>query len=376
MSRFSVLIALGLVCCVVWGSSVADGQQAETAAGRQDPRIGQKVMITHAGAELRTPVATVWKGYIGEVFTVSLTNGEWLWIHEKGGWLWEKQCVPFDSATELLTERIVQQKTGENYHLRGVAFLAHKQYDKAIADFSESLRLQPQNAGALNNRGQTRYLMEDYKAAVQDYTAAIAIDAKNPLVLNNRALAYLELNDLNHAMIDLQEALKLVPQYPEALNNRGVVYQQRQEFDKAIADFTEALKLDSKYVDALENRALSYVETNDHAKAIADLESAIKLSPNSYEAANDLAWLLATTTIDSIRNTQRALALAKQACAVTEYKQWNTLDTLAAAYAANGQFADAKQWLGTALTLAPEDEKKRLQIHLEQVMAEKPVQDK
>ncbi len=68
-------------------------------------------------------MATVWKGYVGEVFTVSLTNGEWLWIHEKGGWLWEKQCIPFDSATELLTERIDQQKTGENYHLRGVAYL-------------------------------------------------------------------------------------------------------------------------------------------------------------------------------------------------------------------------------------------------------------
>mgnify|MGYP002632832699 CR=1 FL=1 len=375
MSRFSILMVLVVLCSVVWRSSVADGHQAETATGLKDPRIGQKVIVTHAGAELRTPVATVWKGYVGEVFTVSLTNGEWLWIHEKGGWLWEKQCIPFDTATEMLTERIVQQKSGENYHLRGVAYLAHQQYDKAIADFTESLRLQPENAGALNNRGQTRYLMEDYKAAVQDYTAAIAIDAKNPLVLNNRALAYLELADLSNAMIDLQAALKLVPQYPEALNNRGVVYQQRQEFDKAIADFTEALKLDSKYVDALENRALSYVEINDHAKAIADLESAIQLSPHSYEAANDLAWLLATTTEDSVRNKQRALMLAKQACAVTEYKQWNTLDTLAAAYAANGQFADAKKWLGTAIALAPEDEKKRLQIHLELVMAEKRVQD-
>ena len=98
MSRFSILMVPGLLCCVVWGSSVAVGQQAETAADLKDPRIGQKVMVTNAGAELRTPVATVWKGYVGEVFTVSLTNGEWLWIHEKGGWLWEKQCIPFDSA--------------------------------------------------------------------------------------------------------------------------------------------------------------------------------------------------------------------------------------------------------------------------------------
>ena len=69
------------------------------------------------------------------------------------------------------------------------------------------------------------------------------------------------------------------------------------------------------------------------------------------------------------------MTLAKQACAITEYKQWNALDTLAVAYAENGQFGEAKQWLGTALTLAPEEEKERLQSHLDLVMARKPVRD-
>jgi len=332
-------------------------------------------MITKAGAELRTPQATVWKGYLGEVFTVELTNGEWLWINEKGGWLWEEETLPFDSAIEMVTQRIDQQKTDENYHLRGVAYLAHKQYDKAIADFNESLRLQPKNAGALNNRGQTSYLKGDYQAAVADYTAAIAIDANNPLVLNNRALGYIELHDLSKAMNDIQAALKLVPKYPEAINNRGVVYQQLEKPDEAIADFTEALKLDPMYVDALENRAFAYVQKNDLPKAIADLESAIQLSPGSYEAANDLAWLLATTPEDSVRNKDRALTLATQACAATEFKQWNMLDTLAAAYAENGQFAEAKKYLGTAVELAPKEEKPRLQNHLDMVTAEKPVRD-
>ena len=60
---------------------------------------------------------------------------------------------------------------------------------------------------------------------------------------------------------------------------------------------------------------------------------------------------------------------------MTEYKQWNTLDTLAAAFAENAQFAEAKTWLETAMTLAPEEEKKRLQIHLDLVLAKKPVRD-
>ena len=66
---------------------------------------------------------------------------------------------------------------------------------------------------------------------------------------------------------------------------------------------------------------------------------------------------------------------AKQACVMSAYKQWNTLDTLAAALAENGQFAEAEKWLETALTLAPEDVKQSLQAHLDQVLAQKPIRD-
>ena len=375
MSFLRLVVAPVMLCCIVWSSLAVCGQRAKSTKDVKDPRVGRQVIITTAGAQLRTPRATVWTGYIGEIFTVTLTNGEWLWIDEKGGWLWEKDAVPFDSAIETFALRLDQQKTAENYHLRGVAYLAHKQYEQADADFTESLRLEPRNAGALNNRGQISYFKGDYKTAIQDFTAAIAIDATNALVLNNRALAYIELDDQTNAMNDLQAALKLVPRYPEALNNRGVVHQKLKQLDQAIADFTEALKIDPRGIDALENRAFAYAENNDHVKAIADLESAMQVSPRSYEAANDLAWLLATTTEDAVRNKVRALTLAKQACAITEYKQWNTLDTLAVAYAENGQFDEAKQWLGTALTLAPEVEKERLQRHLVLVMAGKPVRD-
>ena len=377
MNRFTFLVSSALLCSLVWSSSLVYGQreQAKAATTVKDPRVGKRVIVTVAGAGLRTPKETVWKGYVGEVFTVSLTNGEWLWINEKGGWLWEKETVPFETAVRIFTQRVDQQKTAENYHLRGVAYLAHKQYENAAADFTESLRQDPRNVGALNNRGQVSYLNGNFKAAIQDFTSAIAIEAKNPLVLNNRALAYIALDDQDSAMKDLQAALNLVPLYPEALNNRGVVHQKLTMLDEAVADFTEALKIYPQYIDAMENRASAYVEQKDHVKAITDLESAMKFSPNSYEAANDLAWLLATAPDDSVRNKERALTLAQQACAITEYKQWNTLDTLAVAFAANGQFAEAKTWLGTAMLLAPEEEKVHLQAHLDLVMAEKPVRD-
>lgn len=350
-------------------------QAANAQQAGRDPRIGTKVLVTKAGAELRTPQATVWRAYLGEVYTVSLTNGEWLWVDEKGGWLWEKETIPFATAVDELSRRVSSTPTAENYHLRGVALLASKQYDRAITDFSESLRREQKNAGAFNNRGQCHYLKQNYTAAISDFSAALKQDPKNFLAKNNRALAHIAVKDYPAALSDLQAALKQVPEYPEALNNRGVVHQKMGKLDDAIRDFTAALKIDPKYTDALGNRAFTHRLKGDFPSAVADLEQAIRLRPQTFEALNDLAWLLSTANSDQARNGAKSLELAKQACAISEYKQWNTLDTLAAACAENGQFDEAKQWLGTAIELAPPAEKPRLQGHLELVTAGKPIRE-
>ena len=113
----AILVCLLIGLCVDSASAVA---QTKTTA--QDPRVGTKVLVTKAGAELRTPKATVWRAYLGEVFTVSLTNGEWLWVTEKSGWLWEKETIPFASSIDELSKRVSSMPTAENYHLRGGPF--------------------------------------------------------------------------------------------------------------------------------------------------------------------------------------------------------------------------------------------------------------
>ena len=333
-----------------------------------DPRIGTKVIVTKAGAQLKTPDATVWTAWLGDVYTVALTNGEWLWIAEKGGWIWEKETVPFDNAITELNALVARSRTPENLHLRGVAYLAHQQYQPAIADFSASLKLNPKNAGAFNNRGKARFLLNDHRQAVADFTEAIRLEPTTSLFLHNRALAWIELENYPKALTDLQSALLENPTFPEALNNRGIIYQKMQRYDDAINDFTAALKLNPVYVDALGNRAYSWKQKSEFAKAIADLEEAIRINPVAYEASNDLAWLLATCTNPEFRNPTRALELAKSACTLSEYKEWNTLDTLAAALAANDQFEEAGKWSATAVENAPPSEKERLKKHLANIV--------
>ena len=101
----------------------------------------------------------------------------------------------------------------------------------------------------------------------------------------------------------------------------------------------------------------------------------MKLNPDSYEAANDLAWLLATTPDSIVRDTKRALILAQKACELSNHQEWNALDTLAVVHAENGEFAEARKWLEAALKLAPADEKTRIRKHLDLAIAQKPVRD-
>jgi tetratricopeptide (TPR) repeat protein len=341
---------------------------AQNSAAANDKRIGSKVIITKSGAQLKTPAATVWTAWMGDVYTVSLANGEWLWIAEKGGWLWEKETIPFDTAIASLSARISRAPTAETLHLRGAAYFAHEQYDAAIADLTASLKLNAKNPMAFNSRGKARMVKKDFQGAVADFSEAIRLDPRVALFLHNRALAWIEITNYPKALTDLQSALLENPNFAEALNNRGIVYQKMQRNDDAIKDFDAALKINPAYVDALGNRAYAWKKKGEFAKAIADLEEAIRISPVMYEASNDLAWLLATCSSAEFRNPVRALELAKSACTLSEYKDWNALDTLAAALAANEQFEEAGKWSATAVENAPESEKERLKGHLARIV--------
>ncbi len=74
--------------------------------------------------------------------------------------------------------------------------------------------------------------------------------------------------------------------------------------------------------------------------------------PDSHLLANSLAWSLATTRDDGLRNGEEAVQWANRACSMTQGRVHAYLDTLAAAYAAVGQFDKALDMANRALTLA------------------------
>jgi len=326
--------------------------------------IDRKVFVTEAGAEIRIPDGVVWRCYPGEVFRVTLLTGEWLWVPRKSGWLWIEQTVPFESCIEHFTALVERDPTGEAFHQRGLACMAHSRYAEAIEDFTETIRRLPRNSGAYNNRGNGWKLRGDAERALADYSTAIQIDPENAWAYNNRALIRIEQGALDAAMRDLDAATTHNKEYTEAWNNRGVVWRERGEYERAIADYSQALAVDGRYAVALGNRGFAWKQLGKLDAAIEDYSKAVQYAPQSRSALNDLAWLLATCSDDQYRNGERAVELAKNACELSDYGDWNELDTLAAACAEVRKFADAIKWIEKALDIAPQDQRRLLRQRL------------
>jgi Flp pilus assembly protein TadD len=109
----------------------------------------------------------------------------------------------------------------------------------------------------------------------------------------------------------------------------------------ALHYFQRAVELDPGVAEPHCKLANTLVLLDRHAEAIAEYSKALRLLPGMDEAANNLAWLLATCPDRSLRDGARAIALARQASQRSQDQNPVILGTLAAAYAEVGNLAEA-----------------------------------
>ncbi len=93
------------------------------------------------------------------------------------------------------------------------------------------------DADAYYNRGRSYYNKKDYDRAIAEYNQALRLDPNYVYAYNNRGLVYYNLKDYDRAIADYNQALKLDPHYTAAYNNRELAYKDKK-------DYAQALKLD------------------------------------------------------------------------------------------------------------------------------------
>ena len=64
-------------------------------------------------------------------------------------------------------------------------------FQGAVQDYDQAIRLNPMSAEAYNNRGSAKALMKNYIGAAEDYTQVIRMDPNSVTAFNNRGNANL-----------------------------------------------------------------------------------------------------------------------------------------------------------------------------------------
>ena len=152
-------------------------------------------------------------------------------------------------------------------------------YDRAMANFNEAIRLNQNDAVAFYDRGLTYSNKGDNDRAIADYSEAIRLDPKYALAFFNRGFIYANKGDTDRGMADFNETIRFNPTHAIAYMNRGYIYEQKGDYDRAIADYNESIRLDPIYALAYRNRASLYIKKGDYNRAMADLNEAIRLDP-------------------------------------------------------------------------------------------------
>jgi YidC/Oxa1 family membrane protein insertase len=173
------------------------------------------------------------------------------------------------------------------FYNRGVPYAERRDYDRAIADYSEAIRLYPKNARVYNNRGVVYRAKNDYDRAIADYDEAIRLDPKYALAYLNRGVAYADKKDYDRAIADYNAAIRLDPKVARAYSNRGEAYRAKNDYDRALSDFNEAIRVDPNSAFAYYNRGNAYLNKKDYDRAIADYTEAIRLDPKDAKAYNN-----------------------------------------------------------------------------------------
>ena len=201
----------------------------------------------------------------------------------------------------------------EAHNNLGVAHLRLGDPREAAVQFQKAIELKPKYAGAYSNLGSALLLQGKMAEAMDHFQKALQLNPAKADARINLGHALLHLGKKDEAIEHLQMALEAEPDHAEAHNNLGEALRETGKLDAAMEHLNTALKLRPNYADARINLGSIYYQTGREKEAVVQFDEAVKLNPKAISALNNLSWILAVSSNETLRNPARALELAQRA---------------------------------------------------------------
>ena len=221
--------------------------------------------------------------------------------------------------------------------------------DEAIDHLNEAIDLKPDTAEAHNNLGIFLHMQGRGEEAIESLLEAVRLapdlystqlNLANLLLIDGRA---------EEAVDHARMALRYRGDLPETHNTLASALLRVGDRDEAIEHLRRAIELRQSYAEAHYNLGVALVEAGRLHEALARFRDAARYRPGWADALNRSAWILATHPDPRVRDPREAIRLAERASELTGGRLPTILDTLAAAYAADGRFDQAVETARRAL---------------------------
>ncbi len=355
--RYTYLPQIGLYLLLAW--AITDALTSRFATGRIR-RGGLQRRILAVTASLAI-IALAWCAHVQ---ASHWRNGESLWGHAlavtSGNFMAHDglgQCLAnrgrLDEAIDQFQKALNIAPGYPEIETNLILALTRKgRTDEAITHLQTLLKEYPNDAQAHYDLGNALLRKGNSQGAIAAYEKTLSIQARYPAAHYNLGIALDQNGQIDEAIAHYREAVQEQPNYPKAYYLLGNDLLHKGRVDDAIAAYEQALKSRLTYPEAENNIGLAFLQKGRPSEAIAHWQNALAGQSDSVDTLNNLAWVLATFPESWIRDRKQALALAERANQLSGDNNPAVLRTLAAAYAENGRFTEAKVTAERGLQLA------------------------
>jgi tetratricopeptide (TPR) repeat protein len=225
-------------------------------------------------------------------------------------------------------------------------------YEDALEVLPQALAKAPDHMLAYASLANSLIQLEQNKRAIAVCEQGLGVDPFNYELHYLIAAAAAEAGDFTNAASHLQFALDLEPDWAQARWLLASVMRASGRSAEAGANYQKLLQSNPNDAKAHFLLAETLRAQGDLRGALDQYRQVLALEPDRVEALNNLAWILATTSKNELRNAKEAVRFAESADKLTDSHQPVVLVTLSVAYAEAGRFGEAVATVEKARQLA------------------------